>query len=82
MRHLLGGGNTAVHTQPRQFLECAGENLFIQIVESPARRGALLDPPRTNREELVKEVQVEGNVGDSAHSMIAFKILKGSELSQ
>ncbi|CAM5167297.1 unnamed protein product [Natator depressus] len=67
--------NTAVHRQSRKFLESIGDNFLVQVLEEPIRGGALLDLLLTNREELVGEAKVDGNLGGSDHEMVEFRIL-------
>ncbi|PKU28440.1 rna-directed dna polymerase from mobile element jockey-like [Limosa lapponica baueri] len=44
--------NTAGHKQSRRFLECTDDNFFLQVMEEPMRRGAMLDLVLTNKEGL------------------------------
>ncbi|CAM5177685.1 unnamed protein product [Eretmochelys imbricata] len=67
--------NTAVHRQSRKFLESVGDNFLVQVLEEPTRGRALLDLLLTNREELVGETKVDGNVGGSDQEMVEFRIL-------
>jgi len=34
--------NTAGRKQSRRFLECTDDNFFLQVIEEPTRRGAML----------------------------------------
>ncbi|CAM5145543.1 unnamed protein product [Natator depressus] len=67
--------NTVVHRQSRKFLENVGDNFLVQVLEEPTRGRALLDLLLTNREELVGEAKVDGNLGGSDHKMVEFRIL-------
>ncbi|XP_065411777.1 uncharacterized protein LOC135973241 [Chrysemys picta bellii] len=67
--------NTAVHRQSRTFLESVGDNFLVQVLEEPTRGRAFLDLLLTNREELVGEAKVDGNLGGSDHEMVEFRIL-------
>ncbi|KAG6931740.1 hypothetical protein G0U57_001044 [Chelydra serpentina] len=67
--------NTAVHRQSRKFLESVGDNFLVQVLEEPTRGKALLDLLLTNREEIVEEAIVDGNLGGSDHEMVEFRIL-------
>lgn len=51
--------------QYSKFLDCVGDNFFIQMIEWPNRREALLVLLITNREELVENVKMEANLGDT-----------------
>ncbi|CAM4545620.1 unnamed protein product [Lepidochelys olivacea] len=67
--------NTALHRQSRKFLENVGDNFLLQVLEEPTRGRALLDLLLTNREELIGEAKVDGNLGGSNHEMVEFRIL-------
>ncbi|CAM4377561.1 unnamed protein product [Caretta caretta] len=67
--------NIVVHRQSRKFLETVGDNFLVQVLEEPTRGRALLDLLLTNREELVGEAKVNGNLGGSDHEMVKFRIL-------
>ncbi|CAM4591395.1 unnamed protein product [Caretta caretta] len=73
--HICWESNTAVHRQSRKFLENVGDNFLVQVLEEPTRGRALLDLLLTNREELVGEAKVDGNLGGSDHEMVEFRIL-------
>ncbi|KAM7160392.1 uncharacterized protein RBU57_010555 [Macrochelys suwanniensis] len=66
--------NTAVHRQSRKILASVGDNFLVQVLEEPTRGRALLDLLLTNREELVGEAKVDGNIGGSDHEMVEFRI--------
>lgn len=55
--------NTAVHKQSRRFPECIGDNFFLQVIEEPMRKAAMLDLVSTNREVLVRNVRLEREPG-------------------
>lgn len=42
----------------------------------------LLDLVLTDREEVVENVKVEGNMSDSNHKMIEFKLLRGNRVEE
>ncbi|XP_065421532.1 uncharacterized protein LOC101931368 isoform X1 [Chrysemys picta bellii] len=67
--------NTEVYRQSRKFLESVGDNFLVQVLEEPTRGRAFLDLLLTNREELVGEAKVDGNLGGSDHEMVEFRIL-------
>ncbi|XP_065409830.1 uncharacterized protein LOC135972960 isoform X1 [Chrysemys picta bellii] len=67
--------NTVVHRQSRKFLESVGDNFLVQVLEEPTRGRAFLDLLLTNREELVGEAKVDGNLEGSDHEMVEFRIL-------
>ncbi|CAM4574228.1 unnamed protein product [Lepidochelys olivacea] len=66
---------TAVHRQSRKFLENVGDNFLVQVLEEPTRGRAFLNLLLTNREDLVGEAKVDGNLGCSDHELVEFKIL-------
>ncbi|KAK4817455.1 hypothetical protein QYF61_015610 [Mycteria americana] len=68
--------NTAGHKQSGRFLECVDDDFLLQVIEEPARRGAMLDLLLTNKEELVGNVKLKGSLGCSDHEMVEFKILR------
>ncbi|CAM2095397.1 unnamed protein product [Caretta caretta] len=72
---ICGESNIAVHRQSRKFLESVGDNFLVQVLEEPTRGRALLDLLLANREELVGEAKVDGNLGGSDHEMVEFRIL-------
>jgi len=69
--------NTAGHRQARKFLECVEDN-FLQVLEQPTRRGAMLDLVLTNKEGLVGNVKVKGSLGCSDHKMVELRILRAA----
>jgi len=69
--------HTARHMQPRRFLHGISDNFLMQVVEEPAKRGALLDLVLTNKERLAEDVKVGGSLGCSGHEMVNFRILCG-----
>ncbi|GAB0184462.1 hypothetical protein GRJ2_000911500 [Grus japonensis] len=70
--------NTAGHNQSRRFLECVDDNLLLQVIEEPMRRGAMLDLVLNNKEGLVGDVKLKGSLGCSDHEMVEFKILRAA----
>ncbi|PKU39914.1 rna-directed dna polymerase from mobile element hypothetical protein [Limosa lapponica baueri] len=66
--------NTAGYKRSRRFLECIDDNFLLQVVEEPMRRGAVLGLVLTNKEGLVGNVKLKGNLGCSDHEMVEFKI--------
>ncbi|KAM4642928.1 uncharacterized protein AAGF69_015296 isoform 1-T2 [Amazona ochrocephala] len=65
----------ARHKQSRRFLDCVEDN-FLQVIEEPTRRGAMLDLVLTNGEGLVGNVMLQGSLGHSDHEMVEFEILR------
>ena len=63
--------------QSRRFLECMGDNFLMQLVRKPMRGAAPLDLLFTNRDGLVRDVEVGGCLGQSDHDMVEFSILGG-----
>ncbi|KAJ7402512.1 hypothetical protein BTVI_85792 [Pitangus sulphuratus] len=55
----------------------AAENFFIQVIVEPTREGTLLDLSLMNKEELVRELEADGNLGCSVQDLVEFKILSG-----
>ncbi|PKU48463.1 glycerol kinase [Limosa lapponica baueri] len=66
---------TARNIQSERFLQCTDDNFLTQLVEEPTGREALLDLVLTNKEELVEDIKVEGNLGCSDHGKIEFRIV-------
>ena len=71
--------NTAEWDQSQRFLECVADNFLMQLVSEPTREGALLDLLFVNREGLVDDVAVGGQLGPSDHEIIEFSILRQGE---
>ncbi|XP_074862163.1 1-phosphatidylinositol 4,5-bisphosphate phosphodiesterase beta-3 isoform X2 [Carettochelys insculpta] len=67
--------NTATHRQSRKFLESVGDNFLMYMLKEPTRGCTQLDLLLPNREELVGEIDVSGNLGCSDHEMVDFRIL-------
>ena len=67
--------DAAGHKQSRRLLECVDDNFFLQVIEEPTRRGAMLDLVLTNKEGLVGNVKLKGNLVCSDHEMVELKIL-------
>ncbi|GAB0207747.1 hypothetical protein GRJ2_003240400 [Grus japonensis] len=70
--------NTAECKQSRKFLECVDDNILLQVIEEPMRRGAMLDLILTNKEGLVGDVKLKGSLGCSDHEMVEFRILRAA----
>ncbi|GAB0177064.1 voltage-dependent L-type calcium channel subunit alpha-1C [Grus japonensis] len=70
--------NAAEHRQSRKFPECVDDNLLLQVIEEPTRRGAMLDLILTNKKGLVGDVKLKGSLGCSDHEMVEFKILRAA----
>ena len=66
----------ARHKQSRRFLDCVEDNLLLQVIEEPTRRGAMLDLVLTNREGLVGNVMLQGSLVCNDHEMVEFGILR------
>ncbi|GAB0182131.1 hypothetical protein GRJ2_000678400 [Grus japonensis] len=66
-------GNTAGQKQSRRFLEYIYDNVLLQVIEEPMRRGAMLDIGFTNKEGLVGNVKLKGSLGYSDHEMVEFE---------
>jgi len=62
--------------QCRRFLQSINDNILMQVVQAPTRKGALLDPVLTNKEGLVEDVKVGSRLGCSDHEMVEFRILR------
>jgi len=71
--------NTADRKQSRRFLECVEDKFLTQLVREPTREGTLLDLLFANREGLVSDVMVGGNLGHSNHEMIRVFNSRGSK---
>jgi len=65
--------HTARHKESRRFLQSIDDNFLMQVVEEPTRRGVLLDPVLTNKED----VKVGGSFGCGDHEKAEFRILRG-----
>ena len=62
--------NTAEKDQSQTFLECVEDKFLTQLVSEPTREGALLDLLFVNREGLVDDVVVGGQLRHSDHEII------------
>jgi len=67
----------ARHMQSRSFLRSIDDNILMQAVEEPTRKGVLLDLVLTKKEGLVEDMRVGGSLGCSEHEMVKFRILRG-----
>lgn len=52
--------NTAEHRQSRRFLECLDEYFFLQVIDEPVRRSAMVDLILTNEERACGEYEAQG----------------------
>jgi len=67
--------NKAERKQSRRFLESVeDDNFLMQLVSEPTRGGASLDLLFTNREGLMGDVVVRGQLGLSNHEMREFSV--------
>ncbi|PKU41825.1 fh1 fh2 domain-containing protein 3 [Limosa lapponica baueri] len=67
------------HKQARTFLECVDDNFLLQVAEKPRKRDALLDFILTNKEGLIGNVKIKGNLGCSDHKVVQFRILRAGK---
>jgi len=67
----------ARHMQLTMFPQSTDDNLLMQVVEEPTRRGALLDLVTVNKDGLAEDVKAGGSLGCSDHAMVNFRILCG-----
>lgn len=67
--------NRAGSKQSRRFLESVADSFFTQVMDEPTRQGALLDLSLMNKEELIRELKADGNLGCSVQ-LVEFKILR------
>ncbi|KAJ7396062.1 hypothetical protein BTVI_148843 [Pitangus sulphuratus] len=74
--------NTTGHRQSKRFLECVDDNFFLQVIEEPMRRGAMLDLILTNKEGLVGNMKLLSSLGCSDHEVLKFKILGTARRAQ
>ncbi|PKU41434.1 adaptin ear-binding coat-associated protein 1 [Limosa lapponica baueri] len=68
-------GYTARNIQSKRFFQCIDDNFLTQLVEEPTRREALMDVVLANKEGLVEDSKVEGNLGCSDRGKIEFRIV-------
>jgi len=59
-------------------MECTDDNLLLQVIEEPTRRGAILDLALTNKEGLVGNVKLKGSLGCRDNEIVEFKILRAA----
>ena len=59
------------------FLQSIDDNVLMQVMEEPTRKGALLDLVLTNKEGLVEDVKVGGRLSCSDHEMVEFRVPRG-----
>ena len=67
--------NKAQRKQSKRFLEHVEDSFLTQLVQEPARGGALLDLLFTNSEELVGDVKAGDWLGQSNQEIAEFSIL-------
>ena len=58
-------------------MQCVVDSILMQVVEEPMWRGELLDLVLINKEGLVENMKVGGNLGYSDHETVEFRILRG-----
>ncbi|XP_056395052.1 uncharacterized protein LOC130290887 [Hyla sarda] len=68
------GRGLAKTTKGRKFLNLLQDNFMGQFVEDPTRCDALLDLIISNKAELVGNVTVRENLGNSAHNIVTFDL--------
>ena len=61
------------------FLECINYRFFLQVIEEPMRRDAILYLVLINRQGLIRNLKLEDSFGCSDHEMVEFKILRASK---
>lgn len=69
--------NAVVNKHSKRFLECIEDNFLMQLLDVLTRSGALLDLLLTNKEDLLRDVTVNGSSGCSDHKITEFEILRG-----
>lgn len=52
------------------------DNFFLQVIEEPIRRGAMIDPALASKEGLMGNVKLKSNPDCSDYGTVEFKILK------
>jgi len=57
----------------RRFLKHFDDNLMVQVLREPTRKGALLDLLLVKREGLAGKVALSGHLGHSNHEVVEFK---------
>ena len=57
-----------------KFLECVEDCFFLQMLDGPTRKEALLDLLLTNQENLLCNISVSNNLGCSDHNIVEFGI--------
>jgi len=66
----------AICRQSRRLLECMEDNFSSQVIDSPTRRGAILDLLLTNTSELVSDTLIGDSLGCSGHALVEFAVLR------
>ena len=54
--------NTAQYNQLRRFLECIKNEFLTQVIKEPGRGDVLLDQILTNMAELIRDMNIRGNL--------------------
>ncbi|GAB0205988.1 mitochondrial enolase superfamily member 1 [Grus japonensis] len=62
--------------QSRRLLECIGDNFLNQVIHSPTRGDAILEPMITNTSDLIGDVKTGGSLGCSDHALVEFTVLR------
>lgn len=52
------------------------DNFFLQVIEEPIRRGAMIDPALARKEGLMGNMKLKNNLDCSSYGIVEFKILK------
>ena len=60
--------------EAEEFLNVVQDNFLRQIINEPTRGNNILDLVLTNREEVIKDTEIGGNLGNSDHCEIRFKM--------
>lgn len=69
-------GNRAGSKLSRRFLGSVADRFFTQVIDEPTRGGALPDLSLMNKEELIRELKADGNLGCNVQELEEFKILR------
>lgn len=68
---MAGGPSTS-----RRFLETVVDSFLAGVIDEPTRGGALLDLSLANKEELIREVKADSNLGCIFQKLVDFKVLR------
>ena len=74
--------HTASCKRSRRLVESIDDNFLVQVVDRPTRGEALLDLLLTNAEEIIKDVNVGGNLGCSDHALVEFVTSRNVSLAK